>query len=171
MARSCRPGGEARKATTPIQVSAVLPIACSSFSAISGVTLRIVDQTTHEPLPAGSVGLLEACVTRTGGGWIRTTDLALLDTEGFLFLVGRADAAINRGGFKVIPDQVAAILRAHPSVADAAVVGIPNLRLGEVPEISPQTITRARMCMMLEMTAILGILLCAPFMARGIGSH
>jgi putative membrane protein len=45
------------------------------------------------------------------------------------------------------------------------------LRLGAVPEISPQAVTRARMCMMLEMTAILGILLCAPFMARGIGSH
>jgi putative membrane protein len=45
------------------------------------------------------------------------------------------------------------------------------LRLGEVPGISPQAVTRARMCMMLEMTAILGILFCAPFMARGIGSH
>jgi putative membrane protein len=45
------------------------------------------------------------------------------------------------------------------------------LRLGEVPEISSQAVTRTRMCMMLEMTAILGILLCAPLMARGFGSH
>ena len=45
------------------------------------------------------------------------------------------------------------------------------LKQGEVPTISPEAITRARMCMMLEMTAILGILFCAPFMARGIGSH
>jgi putative membrane protein len=43
------------------------------------------------------------------------------------------------------------------------------LKQGEVPVITPQAATRARMCMMLEMTAILGILLCAPFMARGIG--
>jgi len=43
------------------------------------------------------------------------------------------------------------------------------LKQGEVPTISPQAATRARMCMMLELTAILGILLCAPFMARGIG--
>jgi putative membrane protein len=45
------------------------------------------------------------------------------------------------------------------------------LKRGEVPAMEPQAITRARMCMMLEMTAILGILFCAPFMARGIGSH
>ena len=45
------------------------------------------------------------------------------------------------------------------------------LKQGEVPAITPQAVTRARMCMMLELTAILGILFCAPFMARGIGSH
>jgi putative membrane protein len=44
-----------------------------------------------------------------------------------------------------------------------------TLKQGEVPAISPQAATRARMCMMLELTAILGILFCAPFMARGIG--
>jgi putative membrane protein len=43
------------------------------------------------------------------------------------------------------------------------------LKQGEVPVIAAQAATRARMCMMLELTAILGILLCAPFMARGIG--
>jgi len=43
------------------------------------------------------------------------------------------------------------------------------LKQGEVPAITPQAATRARMCMMLELTAILGILFCAPFMARGIG--
>jgi putative membrane protein len=44
-----------------------------------------------------------------------------------------------------------------------------ELKQGQVPTIAPQAVTRARMCMMLELTAILGILLCAPFMARGIG--
>ena len=43
------------------------------------------------------------------------------------------------------------------------------LKQGEVPAITPQAAARARLCMMLELTAILGILLCAPFMARGIG--
>jgi len=45
------------------------------------------------------------------------------------------------------------------------------LKQGEVPTLTPQAASRARMCMMLEMTAILGILFCAPFMARGFGSH
>jgi putative membrane protein len=45
------------------------------------------------------------------------------------------------------------------------------LRQGEAPTIDPAAVRRARMCMMLELTAILGILLCAPFMARGLGSH
>ena len=44
-----------------------------------------------------------------------------------------------------------------------------TLKQGDVPTITPQAASRARMCMMLELTAILGILLCAPFMARGIG--
>ena len=44
-----------------------------------------------------------------------------------------------------------------------------TLKQGEAPAITAQAATRARMCMMLELTAILGILLCAPFMARGIG--
>ncbi len=43
------------------------------------------------------------------------------------------------------------------------------LKQGNIPDIAPQAAKRARMCMMLELTAILGILLCAPFMARGIG--
>ena len=43
------------------------------------------------------------------------------------------------------------------------------LKQGEVPAITPQAVTRTRLCIMLELTAILGILLCAPFMARGIG--
>jgi putative membrane protein len=44
-----------------------------------------------------------------------------------------------------------------------------TLKQGEVPAIAPRAATQVRMCMMLELTAILGILLCAPFMARGIG--
>ena len=45
-----------------------------------------------------------------------------------------------------------------------------TLKLGDVPTITPQAATRARLCMMLELTAILAILLCAPFMARGFGA-
>jgi acyl-CoA synthetase (AMP-forming)/AMP-acid ligase II len=101
--------------------------------ASAHVALRVVDRVTFAPLPAGSIGLLEARVPRIGDAWVRTTDLACLDADGFLFMHGRADAAINRGGFKIIPDEVAEVLKTHPAVADAVVVGLPDRRLGEVP--------------------------------------
>ena len=65
--------------------------------------------------------------------WMRTTDLARIDTDGFLWILGRADQAIIRGGFKVLPDDVRAALEGHPAVAGAAVVGTPDERLGETP--------------------------------------
>jgi acyl-CoA synthetase (AMP-forming)/AMP-acid ligase II len=96
------------------------------------VSLRIVDATGSE-LPPGSVGILEAQVKRISTEWIRTTDLASLDQDRFLYLHGRADSAINRGGFKVLPDEVAHVLRQHAKVADAAVIGLADARLGQVP--------------------------------------
>jgi len=98
-----------------------------------GVALRIADPDSGASLADGQIGLLEAKVSRIGPDWVRTTDLASLDTDGFLFLHGRADQAINRGGFKVLPESVAAVLRQHPKVGDAIVIGMPDPRLGEVP--------------------------------------
>jgi acyl-CoA synthetase (AMP-forming)/AMP-acid ligase II len=65
--------------------------------------------------------------------WIRTTDEAYLDADGFLWILGRADQAIIRGGFKVMPDDVRTALENHPAVRGAAVVGQPDRRLGETP--------------------------------------
>ena len=59
--------------------------------------------------------------------------MARIDADGFLWIVGRADQAIIRGGFKVMPDDVRAALEGHPAVAGAAVVGRPDERLGETP--------------------------------------
>jgi acyl-coenzyme A synthetase/AMP-(fatty) acid ligase len=64
--------------------------------------------------------------------------LASIDEEGFLYLHGRADGAINRGGFKVLPEAIATALRQHPEVVDAAAVGIVDKRLGEVPVAAVQ---------------------------------
>lgn len=116
----------------------------SAGQASAGVTLRVIDQEDFHPLGSGKIGLLEARVTRIGPDWIRTTDLASLDSDGFLFLHGRADAAINRGGFKIVPDAVVAMLKEHPSVADAAVVGIPDMRLGEIPVAAVELTAGAR---------------------------
>ena len=97
------------------------------------VLVRTVDPQTSAVLSPGEIGLLEIRAKRFGPAWIRTTDLASLDEDGFLYIHGRADDAINRGGFKILPDEVAAVLRLHPGVGDAAVVGIPDPRLGQVP--------------------------------------
>jgi acyl-coenzyme A synthetase/AMP-(fatty) acid ligase len=84
-------------------------------------------------MPPGSEGLLEVVSPRVGPGWIRTSDIAMIDSDGFLFHRGRADGAIMRGGFKILPESVERALMLHPAIADAAVVGIPDRRLGEVP--------------------------------------
>ena len=97
------------------------------------ISIRVVDQKSGSPLDADEVGLVEVKSDRYGPEWIRTNDLARMDAEGFIFLEGRADDAINRGGFKVLPEEVANVLRKHTAVADVAVVGKADPRLGQVP--------------------------------------
>ncbi|MDE1145137.1 MAG: class I adenylate-forming enzyme family protein [Azospirillaceae bacterium] len=101
--------------------------------ALPGISLRVVDTVTGAPLPADREGYLEALVPAVSADWIRTTDLALIDADGFVFHRGRGDGAILRGGFKVLPEKVAAVLQSHPAVLDAAVVGLADHRLGQVP--------------------------------------
>jgi acyl-CoA synthetase (AMP-forming)/AMP-acid ligase II len=64
-------------------------------------------------------------------GWFRTADQGYLDRDGFLFVTGRRDERINRGGAKIAPIEVDAVLLAHPAVADAAAFNLPDERLGE----------------------------------------
>ena len=112
-----------------------------------GVSLRVVDDTgadvaTGEPgelwvlTPALSAGYADGADLAdrlSPDGWFRTGDFARLDAEGFVWIEGRVSSMINRGGLKVYPGEVEEVLRLHPSVADAAVVGAPDDRLGEVP--------------------------------------
>jgi long-chain acyl-CoA synthetase len=100
---------------------------------IRGAQIQISDRDTGAVLQAGAGGLIEAKVDRVEPHWIRTTDLGYLDNDGFLFITGRADNAINRGGYKIVPDEVVEALLRHPAVLNAAVVGIPHGRLGKVP--------------------------------------
>ncbi|MET0378486.1 MAG: fatty acid--CoA ligase family protein, partial [Spongiibacteraceae bacterium] len=88
-----------------------------------GCELRIADQQTGEALPAGKVGLLEVRAPHVAKGeWVRTTDLAEIDEDGFLYMRGRADDAIIRGGFKILPAEVVDMFKRHPAVLDASVV-------------------------------------------------
>ena len=105
----------------------------SAGRPLPGVQARIVDSQSGIEVPLGSMGFLEARVEVIGPEWIRTTDLASIDDDGFLTIHGRGDGAINRGGFKILPETVRRVLIGHPAVRDAAVVGVPDRRLGEVP--------------------------------------
>jgi malonyl-CoA/methylmalonyl-CoA synthetase len=115
---------------------------------LPGVQLRIVG-TDGKGLPAGTVGAIEVRgpnvfsgywrmpeKTReefSADGWFRTGDVARIDADGFVWIEGRVSDMINRGGHKVHPGEVEEVLRLAPAVADAAVVGVADDRLGEVP--------------------------------------
>ncbi len=99
-----------------------------------GCELRVVDAGSGELLPPGAEGLLEVKAHQfDSDGWVRTTDLARIDEDGFVWIVGRADQVIIRGGFKVHPDPVRVVLERDPRVLAAAVVGHDDPRLGQVP--------------------------------------
>jgi long-chain acyl-CoA synthetase len=102
--------------------------------ANTGAQLRVIGEDGGQ-LGPDQAGLLEVKPAQLGASadWLRTTDIARIDADGFLWIIGRADQAIIRGGFKVMPDDVRSALELHPDVADAAVVGRSDQRLGETP--------------------------------------
>jgi acyl-CoA synthetase (AMP-forming)/AMP-acid ligase II len=113
----------------------------------AGVELRVLGD-DGDPVAGGGVGELYVRPPRMAAGYadgssiaerldadgfVRTGDLARVDPEGFVWIEGRVGDVINRGGNKVFPDHVEEVLRLSPRVHDAAVVGVPDERLGEVP--------------------------------------
>ncbi len=74
----------------------------------------------------------EADATAFRNGWFHTGDLGSIDAEGYLSITGRIKELIRSGGKSVVPAEVEAALRAHPVVADAAVLGLPDAEWGEV---------------------------------------
>jgi long-chain acyl-CoA synthetase len=107
----------------------------STGRPVPGVELRVVDEQGRPagPRESGHLEIRSAQSPQGADVWVRTSDLARLDEDGFLFIVGRADDAIVRGGFKIQPEQVRQALERHPAVAEAAVVALPDERLGQVP--------------------------------------
>jgi acyl-coenzyme A synthetase/AMP-(fatty) acid ligase len=106
--------------------------------------LRIVDPETGKELPPNTEGILEVMTPRSGlEGWVRTSDLALIDSDGFMWHKGRADGAIMRGGFKVIPDTIERALKLHPAISAAGVTAVKDKRLGQVPGAAIQLVPGA----------------------------
>jgi len=73
----------------------------------------------------------ETEATLLPGGWLRTGDIVTQDADGFTTIVDRKKELIITGGFNVSPTEVEGVLRSYPDIEDAAVVGIPDARVGE----------------------------------------
>ena len=112
-----------------------------------GVDIKVADE-QGSTVPPGAVGELLVKPPRMasgyadGGGledrlddegYVRTGDYARLDDDGFVWIEGRVGDVINRGGNKIFPEQVEEVLCLSHGVREAAVVGFPDERLGEVP--------------------------------------
>ncbi|MFD3430772.1 long-chain-fatty-acid--CoA ligase [Nocardia fluminea] len=114
---------------------------------IWGVELRIVDD-VDRPLPAGPANVGEivlaghavidgyyrrpqATAAAFTNGWFHTGDLGYRDADGFVFIVDRKKDLVIRGGYNVYPREVEEVLYTHPAIAEAAVIGIADERLGE----------------------------------------
>lgn len=108
---------------------------------LPGVAVKVVDD---DGTPIDGVGRLlvrppgaTAAARQTdridAEGFVDTGDQGRIDPEGFVWIEGRSGDLINRGGNKVFPGQVEEVLRLVPAVLDAAVVGVPDDRLGQVP--------------------------------------
>jgi acyl-CoA synthetase len=114
---------------------------------VDGVEVRVVDPVTRVPLPVGEVGeeasrgpqvfsgyLGEPALTAAvldADGWYYSGDLARIDADGYLRIVGRAKDVIIRGGENISAAEVEQVLRDLPGVREAAVVAAPDPRLGE----------------------------------------
>ncbi|MFC0862081.1 FadD3 family acyl-CoA ligase [Sphaerimonospora cavernae] len=121
-------------------------VATTSGRAIEGVEVEVVDD-KGEPVPAGEDGEVlvrgynvmlgylddeEATAATVRDGWLVTGDRGRLDERGNLAITGRSKDMFVVGGFNVYPAEIEQVLATHDGVAEAAVIGVPDARMGEV---------------------------------------
>ena len=114
---------------------------------VPGMRIKVVDPATGRHLDAGGIGELmvkgpnvlkgywqnpqETGKQLEKDGWLHTGDLVSVDKKGFVTIYGRSKDLINRGGLKIYPSELEALILQHPDVAQACIVGTPNPILGE----------------------------------------
>lgn len=118
----------------------------SAGKAVPRVDLKIIGREGTE-VPVGQIGEIvargpqimkgyfkdpKATAKKIKDGWYYTGDLAKLDEDGYLYVLGRVDDMIITGGLNVYPSEVETVLVNHPKVQEAAVVGIPDSRRGQI---------------------------------------
>ena len=108
--------------------------------------MRVVDENDND-VPPGQTGEIllsgdqvmkgywnnpELTAVTLRGGWFHTSDLGIIDEDGYLYFQGRKDFVIKSGGFLVGPEEVDEVIMGHPAVAEAAVIGIPHEKWGQM---------------------------------------
>ncbi|MET7422563.1 AMP-binding protein [Dactylosporangium sp. NPDC005555] len=111
-----------------------------------GVDLRLCDadgtevgvgtvgeiRTRSDTIMDGYVGRPDLTATKVTDGWFRSGDMAWRDADGYLYLAGREDDMILRGGENIYPAEIESVLVEHPTVDEAAVVGLPDEQWGQI---------------------------------------
>lgn len=129
---------------TPHEVELRLKRLKSIGRPLPDVELKVVDEEGRE-LPIGQVGELWVRTARVmkgygaadgttsplQDGWLPTRDMGWLDEDGYIFLAGRKDDMIIRGGENIAPAEVEAVLYSHPAIDEAAVIGLPDVEWGQ----------------------------------------
>jgi acyl-CoA synthetase (AMP-forming)/AMP-acid ligase II len=130
---------------SPEEIETKLKRLTSIGKPLDDVEVEIVHE-SGEPVSQGETGEIVARGSRMmagywqeesatketlRGGWIYTGDLGYRDQDGYIYLSGRAKDFIKRGGEMISPEEVEQVLRSHPELDDAAVIGVPDVEWGE----------------------------------------
>ncbi|MBN1381046.1 MAG: long-chain-fatty-acid--CoA ligase [Deltaproteobacteria bacterium] len=123
-------------------------LASSIGRPLPDVEVRIVDE-DENPVPPHTEGEITVRGARimsgywqdeektaqafTADGWLRTSDMGYMDEDGYIYLAGRADDLIIRGGENISPGEVEEAILSHPKIQDVAVIGVPSEEWGAEP--------------------------------------
>jgi fatty-acyl-CoA synthase len=139
---------ETSPVSTQVRVDDTLEHRCGTVGQVMPHTeIKIIDPATGRTQPRGEPGefLARGYLVMRGywndpertadaideAGWMHTGDLATMDDEGYVRIVGRIKDMIIRGGENVYPREIEEFLYTHPEVADVQVIGVPDARYGE----------------------------------------